>query len=94
MSNIDNAAMSSESCTIPDGVFHWGESGLSKREYAAIHLKVPDSGDSDLDKMIMQSLSIEDKRSKGEVYTSDYGHIKYQKWLKDSYKNLNEAVKK
>lgn len=29
-----------------------GFSGLSKREYAAIHLRVPNSGDTEIDNMI------------------------------------------
>lgn len=41
------------------GVYHFGDpgvyQGLSKREYAAIHLKVPDSGTDWLDDMIRKA---------------------------------------
>ena len=39
-----------------DGGFNPGQGGMTLREYAAINLKVPDSGDIDLDEMIRKSL--------------------------------------
>jgi hypothetical protein len=40
----------------PAGVSHITEQGMTLREYAAIHLRVPDSGSEWLDEMIEQSL--------------------------------------
>ena len=45
---------------IPDGMsfkdyFEYGYSGMTLRQYAAIHLKVPNSGDEWLDEMIAAS---------------------------------------
>ncbi len=34
----------------------YSHQGMTLREYAAIHLKVPDSGDPELDKMILRGL--------------------------------------
>jgi hypothetical protein len=44
--------------TYPDAdkIFDGGESGMTLRQYAAIKLKVPDSGTEWLDKLIEQSL--------------------------------------
>ena len=36
-----------------------GKDGLSAREYAAIHLRVPDSGEAWLDKMILRSVHLD-----------------------------------
>ncbi len=45
----------------PQSTELWG--GLTKREYAAIHLKVPDSGSEWLDGMIVKSLRDDDARA-------------------------------
>jgi hypothetical protein len=40
----------------PNGEFYHGDGGMTLREYAAIHLRVPQSGSDWLDEMIEQSL--------------------------------------
>lgn len=42
-----------------DAVYHFTDGGLTKREYAAIHLKVPRSGNEELDTMIRESQRFE-----------------------------------
>jgi hypothetical protein len=44
---VDNGC----AAVIPDAAYH----GFTKREYAAIHLCVPDSGNADLDAMIRRA---------------------------------------
>lgn len=40
-----------------------GTPGLSIREYAAIHLMVPDSGNADLDAMILKAITLKTNKS-------------------------------
>lgn len=38
----------------PEGIRYTHEKGMTKREYAAIHLRIPDSGDEQIDEMIQR----------------------------------------
>ena len=71
-------------------------SGLSKREYAAIHLKVPDSGDADLDKMILQSLmiSVTAKFLSGALANPTLNRLDFKEWLHDASGFLTEVLSK
>lgn len=58
MSNHDDPAMPADGPAkeAPNGMFYRNRlPGLSKREYAAIHLRVPDSGDEVIDAMIRKA---------------------------------------
>lgn len=60
-----------------------GESGLSKREYAAIHLRVPDSGEEWLDEMIKKSNRMEaEKGIIGHVVNASLTNISCQNAIK------------
>lgn len=55
MSNLDDAAFA-RPFSEEEGlrIYDLAQTGLTKREYAAIHLRVPRSGDEELDAMIRE----------------------------------------
>lgn len=54
--NIEKSAFPGDDFFDDDKQVGWPNRGLSKREYAAIHLRVPDSGDPQIDAMITKAL--------------------------------------
>ena len=96
MSNLDNPAFSTPIAITPsDDVIH-AAPGFSKREYAAIHLKVPNSGDEELDKMILQSLmiSVTAKFLSGALANPTLNRLDFKEWLHDASGFLTEVLSK
>lgn len=55
MSDLNATAFPLPDIYHPNGEIEYGSSGLTKREYAAIHLRVPKSGNEELDEMIREA---------------------------------------
>lgn len=55
MSNMDEAAFSRAASEVPGTDHYDPQIGLTKREHAAIALRVPMSGDPELDAMILEA---------------------------------------
>ena len=83
---------------IPDGMsfkdyFEYGYSGMTLRQYAAIHLKVPNSGDEWLDEMIAASVRNDLAAKAMQSILLDDGTIRFEQRARESYEMADEMVK-
>jgi len=75
----DNSAFPLPDIYYPNGDIEYGSGGLTKREYAAIHLRVPQSGNEELDAMIREAQRNElaAQAMQGLLANPDVKHIEF-----------------
>jgi len=79
----------------PNGDIEYGSGGLTKREYAAIHLRVPQSGNHELDAMIREAQRNElaARAMEGLVSQLNLYHVSVDEVAELSYRQADAMLK-
>ena len=91
----DNSAFPLPDIYYPNGDIEYGSGGLTKREYAAIHLRVPQSGNEELDAMIREAQRNElaSRAMEGLVSQLNLYHVSVDEVAELSYRQADAMLK-